>query len=210
MKKTILLSIFIVTLVFTPHKCLADIIILKSGKVLEGTIVEQNENFIKFDTGYNIILTYYLDEIKSFEKEELEKTPSVLEGLHKEYYLNGNLKVEKIFKNGQLNGYFKSYYKNGQIRSVDLYKNDKRDGTQKSYSSSGQLFSERNFENGKLNGMTTTYYENGTIRTEAILINGKLEGVVKYYDEFGNLSKTELYEEGQLMDEMKYNNYGDR
>ncbi len=43
----------------------AETIHLKSGQVVEGTIVERTDDAIKIETGVNVPVTYYLDEIES-------------------------------------------------------------------------------------------------------------------------------------------------
>lgn len=48
----------------------AETITLKSGNVVEGTIVERTDDFIKVDRGVGITVTYYLDEIESIGKNK--------------------------------------------------------------------------------------------------------------------------------------------
>lgn len=43
----------------------AETIHLKSGQIIEGTVVERTEDSVKVDTGVGILVTYYLDEIES-------------------------------------------------------------------------------------------------------------------------------------------------
>jgi len=55
----------------------AETIQLKSGKSLEGKITEKTDDFIKFDSGINIPITYFWDEIESIDGEavSVEKEP---------------------------------------------------------------------------------------------------------------------------------------
>ncbi len=45
--------------------CQADELLLRSGRTLEGKIVEKTDKYVKFDEGVGIVLTYYDDEIDS-------------------------------------------------------------------------------------------------------------------------------------------------
>lgn len=63
--KTTILFFIVVLFLFISPTARAEIIRLKSGKVIEGIIVERTEDSIKVDTGLGIPVTYYLDEIES-------------------------------------------------------------------------------------------------------------------------------------------------
>ena len=73
MKKYALALIFL----FLCFPCLADTIILKSGKTVEGKIVERTDTSIKVDIG-GVALTYWMDQIqtindKTFSGEETKR-----------------------------------------------------------------------------------------------------------------------------------------
>ncbi|MCH7783391.1 hypothetical protein IID62_10040 [candidate division KSB1 bacterium] len=55
--------LFIVTFFCIVGIASADTITLKSGNIIEGKIVEKNNDFIKIETDIGIPTTYYLDEI---------------------------------------------------------------------------------------------------------------------------------------------------
>lgn len=70
MGKKIIIIIFVCLLCVAAVKNLAqaETILFKSGKFINGTIVERTDKYIKVDV-YGVTLTYYLDEIKTiFEK----------------------------------------------------------------------------------------------------------------------------------------------
>jgi len=75
----------------------ADIVVLQSGEKIEGTIFENDVDFIRMDTGMGVDITYFVDEIESIngvaieeiykdyfkdqeevEEEEIEKTDVVI------------------------------------------------------------------------------------------------------------------------------------
>ncbi len=59
-----------ILILFCPILCLAETIQLKSGKKVEGKILEQTDQYIKVDTGLGVTVTYYQDEI-----EQMVATP---------------------------------------------------------------------------------------------------------------------------------------
>lgn len=50
------------------------------------------------------------------------------DGLHKEYYKNGQLNSEVRSKDGIRNGVWVLYFENGQLKLHQLYKNQKIEG----------------------------------------------------------------------------------
>ncbi|MCP4653490.1 MAG: hypothetical protein GY858_08960 [Candidatus Omnitrophica bacterium] len=65
MKKIILVALA----VLFSASVFAETIHLKSGKTVEGKIIEKNEDFIKIET-LGVVLTYYHEDILSIQKEE--------------------------------------------------------------------------------------------------------------------------------------------
>ena len=65
MKKIIL----IILLLATPLVCFGETIILKSGKTIEGKIIERTDKYIKIEA-YGVELTYWNDDIEKIEEQE--------------------------------------------------------------------------------------------------------------------------------------------
>lgn len=65
-KSTFLLALFL----FLPLSVFAEVVVLNSGQTIEGKIVEKSEDCIKMDLG-GIVVTYYLDDIKSIDEPRL-------------------------------------------------------------------------------------------------------------------------------------------
>jgi antitoxin component YwqK of YwqJK toxin-antitoxin module len=110
------------------------------------------------------------------EKEELIKLEGVIEdATYKEYYSDGNIKIEKTIVNGKKNGSLKIYYPNGNIQSKAYYASGKLNGTVEIFNENGNLLFEQNFKNSILNGFFKEYDEMGNIKSELFYINGNLE-----------------------------------
>jgi len=128
-----------------------------------------------------------------------------LNGVVREFYPNGNIKEEAVYKNGVLNGYLKKYsesgtllskaeyqdgdlngvykefYVTGKIKTEIEYVNNKKDGAQKEYDPEGTLLSEFNYTLGKLEGFSKTYYEDGALRSIISYSNNLKEGEMQIF-----------------------------
>ena len=179
----------------------AETIVLKSGRAIEGKIIEKTDEYIKVDY-YGVPLTYYFDEIERIDEGSFESGISSIEkqkeeiyprdGIHRKYYNSGKLSAEIPFKDGKREGLAKTYYESGSLKSEVLFKNGKREGLAKTYYESGSLKSEHPFKNNKLEGVLKSYYENGKLEAEVPYKDGKVEGVNKIYYENGSL-KSEYF-----------------
>ena len=122
---------------------------------------------------------YYDDGIL---KSEFEKNDNgQLDGIYREYYENGQLKLECTYKNGQLEGIAKEYYKNNQLSCEYNFRDGKLDGLCKEYYESGKIKEEYYCKNGEFEGTYKKYYTNGKEKSEYNYKNGKLEGTAKEY-----------------------------
>lgn len=70
MKKKILILIF--AIFFLSSFCFAETIKLKSGKTVEGKIIEQTDKYIRTEL-YGIMITFYLDDIESIDGQKVVK-----------------------------------------------------------------------------------------------------------------------------------------
>ncbi len=108
---------------------------------------------------------------KKFFKKEKE---FIVEGLGKQYYQEGGLQSEGIYKDGLLEGIWKSYY------------------------NSGELEWEVTYVKGMLSGVYKKYYKNGTLEIEGQCQDGFKEGIEKRYNTNGELQKRFKYKQGVL------------
>ena len=121
-----------------------------------------------------------------------------LHGLSKEYFENGQLKFIHNHKNGEYHGLLKGYYVDGKLKYEFNYKNDKKDGLCKDYFENGQLKFEGNYKEGKLDGLCKDYFENGQLKFEGNYKEGKFHGLCKEYYETGQIKIENNYKEGKF------------
>ena len=163
------------------------------GIIPERIVKEENYNpFVKqilCDKGFiaYALIVFYITSFAGIGLSDAICYVEPYDGIKKEYYENGNLKIEAEFKNGKQNGIVKEYDKNGTLRVETKFKDGKQDGIRKEYSEQGHLIVESTFSNDKQHGITKAFYEQGKLKAEAEFNNGVVDGFSRQYYENGNL-----------------------
>jgi antitoxin component YwqK of YwqJK toxin-antitoxin module len=167
---------------------LSEISVKRCDHILEPTgelVINDNSSIISFNTSkyrymeFNLLFWVY----GSFnEKSDI----SMDDGLMKEYYNNGNIKLEYNFKNGKKNGVQKKWFDNNQISIIYNYNNGNLTGLQKKWYKNGQIKSEMNYYNNILDGIYKYWYSNGQIKFVKNYKNGNLIEILENYDIDGN------------------------
>jgi antitoxin component YwqK of YwqJK toxin-antitoxin module len=140
------------------------------------------------------------------------------DGLHVEYYENGQKKAEGHFKNGKQDGLTTFWYENGQKQEELNWKNGELDGLRTKWHDNGQKKEESHWKNGEQDGLYTGWYENGQMQEEGHFKDGKREGLLTFWNENGQVREsrstkgvlgfdTEWYENGQKKSEVHRRNY---
>ena len=126
----------------------------------------------------------------------------------REYYDNGNLRVEKKFDRDGTRQFTSYYYENGNLHRRGLIEGGYRTGVWEQYHGNGQLFMKQNVDDDKRNGEEIWYFEDGTIEREKYFKNGKPIGVWKEYNMGGQLERETHYEKYSKSIETSYHENG--
>ena len=102
-------------------------------------------------------------------------------GILKEYYDNGNLKLYYNFKNGKKDGIQKKWYENNQLEMIYHYSTGKLDGVQKKWHKNGSLKGEWFYKNDKLHGIIKEWYLNGNLKFSKKYDEGILIEILENY-----------------------------
>jgi len=86
----------------------------------------------------------FSNEEKVFEEGEIKKY-QFKNGLIKEYYENGALRLEETYVNNILEGRAIEYHPNGRIRNIGYYSKNKKIGKWKDYDEKGILLEEKEY-----------------------------------------------------------------
>jgi antitoxin component YwqK of YwqJK toxin-antitoxin module len=108
-------------------------------------------------------------------------------GIHKEYWENGNVKIEMPLKKGIKDGETYLYFENGTKNEVRAYKKGKMHGTWVTWDEKGNKIAEANYMKGKKHGKWFVWDENGTLRYDMTYKKGEKTGKWMMWDEKGKL-----------------------
>lgn len=110
-----------------------------------------------------------------------EKKPYT--GVIENYDLNGVLKIRNRYKKGKLDD-FTEYYENGKLQKDVMYKNGIKEGLYREYYEDGKLQKQGRYKNDVEEGSYREYYEDGTLAEEIIYERGFRKEIVVARKEF--------------------------
>lgn len=126
---------------------------------------------------------YENDTINLLDKDSLKQ------GVWKEFWANGDLKSEVIYKNNKKQGLeIKWFDLPDCVEQEAYYKDGKLEGPCINYSKKCKKDFFETFKNGIKEGLELSYYPNGNIKAEGTFKKGNLNGYYKVYDKKGNFS----------------------
>jgi len=148
-------------------------------------VLNDNSSIISFNTSK---YKYMESNLLFWVYGNFNKNSDIImeDGLLKEYYDNGSIKLEYNFKNGKKDGEQKKWYDNKQILIKYNYNNGNLTGLQKKWYKNGQIKSEMNYYNNILDGISKYWYSNGQLKFIKNYKNGNLIEVLENYDIDGN------------------------
>lgn len=143
-----------------------------------------------------------------------------MNGVYRDFYPEGGLKFLKTIGFEGVDGPLIEYYRNGKIKSENIYRKGKLwacvyannlegkkldcgnlkmgSGTLISYDDSGRIARKENYSFGLMEGITESYYPNGKLRVRMGYLVDVPHGEYRSYDEEGNLYSVYTYNEGLL------------
>lgn len=133
---------------------------------------------------------------------EIKLKDGKLSGLNEVYMKGGHLIATRNYLNGQPHGEYKDYYSDGSLHVVGMAVNGKKEGWERKYYKSGPLFEEIFFQDGIGQGEAKTYYENGKLQYQGNMKDGKFQNI-KEYDQDGKLVKEIQYNPLKIIDYRK-------
>jgi antitoxin component YwqK of YwqJK toxin-antitoxin module len=153
---------------------------------------------------------------KKYNNDVLVETGQFMNGLMtgvwKFYYLNGKIKGEGSFTNGDggnsgkasgipkngREGSWILYHENGNKQQVCSYEKGGVQGAFFKYHANGKISHNLTYKNDTLNGDCFTFFENGVLECSEFYINGKRSGEFTRYYETGEISEQGIYVDGKF------------
>lgn len=134
---------------------------------------------------------------------------SVPDGVKKEYYSNGKVKSETIYKDGKPNGQSTTYYENGKKDSEIAYENGIPVGRGIFYFEDGNLKEEIAYLDGLNDMKIRSYYLNRNLYRTSRKENGRWAETTQEYAPNGLLLKEVRFDEnGGIKEEKIYDSEG--
>ena len=119
------------------------------------------------------------------------------EGIHKDWYANGQLYSQGEWKNGKYEGIHKTWYINSKLAYQGKWKNGVKEGICESWHPDGQLRAQGIYKGGKKDGIVRGWRKNGKLKYQIEWKNGRKEGLYKTWYETGKLASIESYKDGK-------------
>lgn len=114
---------------------------------------------------------------------------SLKQGIWKEFWQNGDLKSEVLFKNNKKQGLEINWFDEPDCVELEAYyKDGVLDGPSIYYTKKCKKEFFETFKNGLKEGLELEYYPNGRIKAEGKFKKGNLDGYYKIFDKNGNFS----------------------
>lgn len=159
--------------------------------------------------------TYYDSGKLRTYAEYNAKEDTLINGLSVQFYENGNILQEGVFKDGKAEGVFYNYYENTNVKSELNYIAGVNQGTAVFYyqTDKGSLVNQGNVsfdDQGKIIKPEPESYVKGQVSDSLNLVNGKILASRTMYNENGNLKRYFFYDEyGTLTYKRLYNSSGE-
>jgi len=168
-----------------------DKLIYKNGKLLNNAYIKNYYRNIKSD--------------KKIIRDIVEIKDGYVEGLIREYGLNGKLKAVYKQLNNKIEGVVKLYDHKGRLREQSIYKSGIRDGNRIIYGTQGSIIYKIKYKSGYVEGKVEEYYKSGKLKYEAHYKKNKIEGTSNNYSMDGALTSKLIHDSGLIKEEALYN-----
>jgi antitoxin component YwqK of YwqJK toxin-antitoxin module len=120
-------------------------------------------------------------------------------GFYKEYYANGNVKVETFYEQGKKSGLHRTYFEDGKLHTETYYnKEGRKDSVMRGFFASGQIEWEGYYKSDKLEGKDIRFYANGKLHRDFFYKNGKKDGEQKAYYKSDKLKYVAYFKNGEV------------
>ena len=180
---------------------------LKSGRVIEGIIVEKTDEYVKVDTGKNVMKIRFsmMDKAAaeifkkvSDKQESGTETKEKKHGVAETFFGDGQVEAMVGFRDGKEDRTARQFYRDGNPKYTRNYKNGVKDGINNEYYPGGSIKVSEFCNADKNTCSRTEYSKNGRVICEGLIRKDLFDGKVKYFYENGKIKKQSNYREGKL------------
>jgi antitoxin component YwqK of YwqJK toxin-antitoxin module len=140
------------------------------------------------------VLVYELDQIKGLYYQR--NTIDPFTGTAIDEHVNGQKKLNIPIKNGKVDGVAKEWNMNGDKIYEATFENGVQVGTETQWFATGDKKLEINYVNGQPDGVCTEWHKNGQKKSEGLFKNGKEEGEHNWWFSDGQIDQQVFYKNG--------------
>ena len=110
----------------------------------------------------------------------------VKNGEYKEFFNNGNIKINGQYINGDKSGLWVEYFREGGTMRMFYAKENRKDGSISEWYKNGEKKLHGKYFQGRKQGLWTAWYPNGVKESVITYNQGDQEGVFSYFYDNGN------------------------
>ena len=122
----------------------------------------------------------------------------LFDGIYKEFYESGVLKIKANYKQGDLDGLWSKFNVEQGLEWEVYYQKNSKQGFYKHYSNTGILLLEGTTINNQKTGAERQYYKSGELKWKGLFANGIKVGDWEMFDKNSKRKKTITYKKGTL------------
>ena len=110
----------------------------------------------------------------------------VKNGVHKEFFNNGNIKIDGQYSDGDKSGLWTEYFREGGTMRMFYANENRKDGSISEWYKNGGKKVSGEYSQGQKNGLWIAWYPNGVKESVVTFIQGEQERVFSYFYDNGN------------------------
>ena len=172
-------------------------------------IIQGEKIWLYPDGSLKKTLTYFDGKEVGVSLEFAPDGTIITEEIYDNGYLKDREEYNRYNSEGKKTGTWREYHVNGQIKSETEYKDGQKNGLTKSFNDKGKLVEIANMTSDTsmaagdvvLMELYKEYYADGRIRLVGGLNNGMKNGIFRSYDETGNLITGYIFEKDTMVSE---------
>ena len=156
-------------------------------------------DIVRDEKGNICSIEYYSKVSKNLELLKLETfhpnghvaslelfSSDIKNGVHKEFFNNGNIKTEGQYINGDKIGLWTEYFREGGTRRIFYANENEKNGSTIEWYKNGVKKIRGEYFHGQKSGLWTSWYSNGVKESVVTYNQGQKEGIFSYFYDNGN------------------------
>ena len=124
-------------------------ILLSQSRVHINDLVQSGKLLLDLNNKPFTGIAYSTSTVSEKKLQESKYLKGLRHGTHKEWWENGNKKLQGRYKSGHKNGRWVGYFENGKIKSETNYKNGIEDGLDTRWHKNGVKHSKGTYQKGE-------------------------------------------------------------